>query len=81
MPLAALKLSGTILVLYTPHRLQRTYAACGIETLKNQILKKLDLMLQRTYAACGIETKGRQSALSEIYELQRTYAACGIETP
>ena len=36
--------------------LQRTYAACGIETSVFIIFLFILVMLQRTYAACGIET-------------------------
>ena len=55
MLLAALK-PAVVFCFIVKNKLQRTYAACGIETFKRQCSFMKITELQRTYAACGIET-------------------------
>ena len=79
MLLAASKLPPSICH-FPLEELQRTDAACGIETFLVIADYGSDNKLQRTDAACGIETSAFCGFSGFFSELQRTDAACGIET-
>ena len=81
MPLAALKQWIMDILKNKLKLLQRTYAACGIETLHTRP------SLGNRYHRCNEPMPLAALKLPEyddddesVPELQRTYAACGIET-